>query len=187
MPIQAQESGAPDAACSLHSIFCMNVHHAAAASILIVAACTDLGPDRVDAPVDSAAGEVEFTLAGPGGAALIVPVHLNGSGPYEFVLDTGATVTCVDDDLAGKLQLENVRNVGGVAAGIGGQGQLRLVHLDSIRIGEAVAHQLQACVVDLANLQGVGLEIDGLVGLNMLTSFRVTLDFQRNVVTLEQP
>lgn len=45
----------------------------------LAAACQPTGaPARVEAPADSAAGEVPFDLAGPGGAALIVPVHLNG-------------------------------------------------------------------------------------------------------------
>jgi hypothetical protein len=40
-------------------------------------------------------------------------------------------------------------------------------------------------VLNLENLKGIGLEPDGLVGLNVLKEFRVTLDFERNVVRLE--
>lgn len=157
------------------------------ACVSFVGACTDLGPARVDVPVDSAAGEVEFTMAGRGGAALVVPVHVNGTGPYDFVLDTGATITCIDDALSRELQLEKLRGVSGVAAGVGGSGQIELVRVDSVRVGQATAHGLEACVVDLQHLQGVGLEIDGLVGLNLLSSFRVTLDFERSVLTLGPP
>jgi|GEM_PF-3917599 len=58
-----------------------------------LAACQeDVRPTVSSAPVDSVAGEVEFALAGPGGAALLVPVFVNGEGPFDFVLDTGATL-----------------------------------------------------------------------------------------------
>jgi hypothetical protein len=33
----------------------------------------------------------------------------------------------------------------------------------------------------------MGLDLDGLIGLNVLREFRVTLDFERNIVTLQEP
>jgi len=155
--------------------------------LLLLAACDRMAPARVDMPVDSAAGEVPFELAGPGGAALVVAVHVNGSGPYQFVLDTGATISCVDEELASALQLPDVQGVLGTAAGVAGAGRLRLVSIDSLSVGGVRAHELQACVVDLQHLGGMGLELDGLIGLNVLREFRVTLDFERNIVTLQEP
>lgn len=155
--------------------------------LLLLPSCADMAPDRVEVAADSAAGEVAFELAGPGGAALVVPVHINGRGPYQFVLDTGATVTCVDDELAASLTLPEVRGVVGSAAGVGGAGGLRLVSVDSLSMGGVRAHELEACVIDLQHLSGVGLDLDGLIGLNFLMEFRVTLDFERNIVTLEKP
>lgn len=155
--------------------------------LLILGACVDAAPDRVEIAADSAAGEIAFELAGPGGAALLVPVHVNGEGPFQFVLDTGATVTCVDDALASRLALPDVHGVIGTAAGVGGQGGVRLVSVDSLRIGSVRAHELQACVIDLEHLAGLGLDLDGLIGLNVLKEFRVTIDFERRIVTLAQP
>jgi predicted aspartyl protease len=158
-----------------------------ALGLLLLPACVDMAPDRVEIPADSAAGEIAFELAGPGGAALLVPVHINGAGPFRFVFDTGATVTCVDDELATTLALPEVRGVMGTAAGVGGQGGVRLVALDSLRMGAVGVHELQACVVDLEHLGGMGLDLDGLIGLNVLREFRVTLDFERNIITLGEP
>jgi hypothetical protein len=42
-------------------------------------------------------------------------------------------------------------------------------------------------VIDLQPLRSIGSGAQGLVGLNFLKSFRVTLDFQRNVVALQAP
>ena len=158
-----------------------------AAALFVLASCDVGTPARVQAPADSAAGEVAFELAGPGGAALVVPVFINGQGPFDFVLDTGATFTCVDDALAERLGLREQTGRVAIGAGIGGAGRVRLVGIDSIRIGAASAERLTACVLDLQALQQIGSGVHGLVGLNFLKSFRVTLDFQRNVVGLHAP
>ena len=145
----------------------------------------DVGaPSRVEAPADTAAGEVTFELAGIGGAALIVPVHINGQGPYDLVLDTGATLTCVDQELAQQLGLPERRGQLALGAGVGVAGRVRVVAVDSLRVGAARAFDLTACVLDLQQLRSISPRVQGLLGLNFLRSFRVTLDFERNVLLL---
>ena len=39
------------------------------------------------------------------GRLLLVPVSVNGTGPYPFLLDTGATSSMIDEALAGRLAL----------------------------------------------------------------------------------
>lgn len=162
----------------------------AAAALLLLgsaAACETGAPARVQAPADSTAGEIAFDLAGPGDAAIIVPVFINGQGPFRFVLDTGATFTCLDPALSRRLALPERRGSLGVGAGIGGAGPVRLVRIDSLRLGGAGAEDLTACEVDLGHTAQVGIELDGLLGLNFLKPFRVTLDFEREVLTLREP
>jgi predicted aspartyl protease len=45
------------------------------------------------------------------GRLLLVPVTVNGSGPYPFLLDTGATCSLVDEELADRLRLPRVGSV----------------------------------------------------------------------------
>ncbi|MDQ3950569.1 MAG: retroviral-like aspartic protease family protein [Gemmatimonadota bacterium] len=152
------------------------------------AACTEAGrPAAVFAPADSAAGELAFRLAGPGGAALVVPAFVNGRGPVELILDTGATLTCLDTALVREFGLPERRAVLGAAVGVRGAGRVRLVRVDSLRVGAASARGLTACALDLRALRSVGPEIRGLLGLNFLRSFRVTLDFEREVLRLTRP
>ena len=158
----------------------------AAALLLWPSAGCEMGgaPARVEAPADSAAGEVAFELAGPNDAALLVPVYLNGQGPFDFVLDTGATFTCVDRDVAQRLQLPERTGALGIGAGVGGAGRIRLVRVDSLRVGASRALDVTACELDLAQVEQIGLEVDGLLGLNVLKEFRMTLDFEREVLIL---
>src|SRR5687767_10637904 len=60
---------------------------------------------EVGAPAAASPGTVQFKMAAPNDAAIIVSVKVNGQGPYDFVLDTGATFTCVDNELAEQLKL----------------------------------------------------------------------------------
>jgi len=147
----------------------------------------DARPGGVDYPADVEAGEVPIRFEGPGEAALLVPVFINGQGPFDFVLDTGATLTCLDQRLVDRLELPTRRHGTAVGAGVEATGRLELVRLDSVRIGGAGASDLSGCVLDLAHTRAIGVDIDGLVGLNFLRSFRVTLDFERDLLVLEQP
>lgn len=155
------------------------------AAALFSAACVvQSGSDTATAD-PSAPGEIPFTLAGTGGAAVVVEGRLNGRGPYRFVVDTGATLTCVDDGLAEELALPTVPGVIGHGATIGRAGAVTLRRLESIELGNAKATDLTVCVLDLANLAGAGLHVDGLVGLNVLRAYTVTFDFKRNILSLE--
>ena len=154
---------------------------------LLLAACDTAAPARVQTPPDSAAGEIPFEMIGPGGAAMAVPVHVNGQGPFRLILDTGATLTCLDRTLSRRLGLKEERGVRGMGAGVAGSGQMRLLGVDSLRLGAAKAYDLTVCEVDLAHARKIGIQADGLLGLNFLQEFRVTLDFERDVLLLEDP
>lgn len=156
-----------------------------ALAVWMYAAC-DQGTQPASAGVvNGAAGEIPFHLAGSGGAALIIPVHINGQGPFDFILDTGATLTCVSESTARELSLPSRPLSIGYGVGVGGGGRLRIVQIDSLRVGNARATELPACTLDLTVMAPTGIQVHGLLGLNFLRNFRVLLDFDRHVVTLE--
>jgi predicted aspartyl protease len=158
-----------------------------ALAALLLLACPDPRPGRVVMPADPADGEVQLEFAGPNDAALIVPVHINGEGPFDFVLDTGATLTCLSHATANQLALEAHPGAVGFGAGVGGAGRFEVVRIDSLRVGGVEAHDLLGCKLDLTQFHAIGTPIDGLLGLNFLREFRVTLDFERNTLLLERP
>lgn len=160
------------------------------AAALAASACRIESPPAAGegiAPPETAAGEVAFRLEGPNDAALVVPVHINGTGPYDFVFDTGATLTCVDPDLAAQLGLQEQPVGPGVGIGAGGAERLSVVSIDSVRIGRALVTDVLACVVDLQTARRFGLEVHGLVGLNFMKPFTITIDFDRQVIRIVQP
>src|SRR5215469_18213537 len=44
-------------------------------------------------------------------AIIVVPVNLNGTGPYDFMVDTGAQTTVMEPSLAAELQLRSGRSI----------------------------------------------------------------------------
>jgi predicted aspartyl protease len=153
------------------------------AAAITAGACTQpMGtatPDPAAAP-----GEIPFTLEGAGGAAIVVPVRINDKGPYDFVVDTGATLTCLDAKLADELALPAMRGTIGRGATLGGSGTVGLRRVESIGIGETRATGVTACVLDLNNIRAAGLDVHGLLGLNVLKAYTVTFDFKRNILSL---
>jgi hypothetical protein len=130
---------------------------------------------------------VQFDLSGPGGAALVVPVKVNDAGPFPFVLDTGATVTCVDETLVKELALPDAPGVIAFGGGIRSFGRMRLVSLESVALGQASVRDLQGCAIDLGEMQKAGVDVRGLLGLNFLRSYKLTVDFPRRTVRVERP
>ena len=153
---------------------------------VILIGCDASVPAQTVAPADSAAGETAISLLGPNEAALVVPVSINGRAPVNFILDTGATLTCIDVSLARVLELPGGEVTNGVAIGAMSAGRVETVRIDSLRIGNAAAYDLLACRLDLAALREA-LGVQGLIGLNFLKSFDVALDFERRVLPLTRP
>jgi hypothetical protein len=152
---------------------------------LLCCACVAAAPTGGDAAPQP--GEVAFDLVGPGGAALVVPVKVNDAGPFPFVLDTGATVTCLDEPLVKELSLPDAPGMVAIGGGLRGFGSMRLVSLESVALGDASVRDLQGCAIDLGPMRKAGLEVRGLLGLNFLRSYTLTIDFSRRTVRVERP
>jgi hypothetical protein len=158
---------------------------AAVVALLALGGCVVVSPPATEVAPEP--GEVRFEFAGPGGAALVVPVRVNDAGPFPFVLDTGATVTCLDEALVKELELPDATGTVAFGGGIRGLGRMRLVPIQSISVGHASARDLRGCVVDLAPMRQAGLDVRGLLGLNFLRAYRLTIDFNTMIVRLERP
>jgi predicted aspartyl protease len=140
----------------------------------------------VTIPADSAASEISFRLS-PRASAILVSAYVNGKGPVDLILDTGSTLTCLDDSLTRELKLPRRLGSVGVGAGVGMSGPVQLLKVDSLRVGAAAASNITVCALDLGALQRVSPGARGLLGLNFLKSFRVNIDFQRRVLQLTAP
>jgi predicted aspartyl protease len=126
----------------------------------------------------------KFQLGGPSKPVALVPVRVNGRGPYQFALDTGAGQTVVSSELANELGLGQGEKK--EALGAGGKVQVSLGKLNSIAVGSARVDQLPVVVTDLSMLRlAVGGKLDGILGYNFLANFKLTVDYPNGTLTLE--
>lgn len=101
---------------------------------------------------------------------LTAPVTLNGQGPFTFIVDTGASISCVSAELVAALGLpmEAARRVHTIV----GVRSLPVALVDELRIGVRRQRRMSALSIKLEQP-----EIQGVLAVDWLKGQRVTLDF----------
>jgi predicted aspartyl protease len=113
----------------------------------------------------------------------LVPVTINGKGPWAFALDTGASQSLVDSQVAKELR---VRKTGAKQriAGVASVSKVAAIKVDEWRIGKVA---LPPTTIVEANLPFGNAEggVQGLLGSDMLSQFDiVTIDYGHSVLVL---
>jgi hypothetical protein len=112
---------------------------------------------------------------------IIVPVSVNGAGPYDLVMDTGCAKTIVDRKLAGELNLAQVgeKTVVGVLA----SARMSVVHVDSLSVGGATVLGGEVFSADHAATVTSGVR--GVLCEDYLRNFDVLIDYRHLAIRLE--
>ena len=108
------------------------------------------------------------------GSVIIVPVQVNGRGPYDFVLDTGAESTLIDTDLADELAVTPVDRMRLDSAN--GSTVLARAFADKISVGPMRVLNSEVLIASLDAVHGVEPHIRGMVGQSFLRHFDYILD-----------
>ncbi|TDG37483.1 PDZ domain-containing protein [Pedobacter changchengzhani] len=116
---------------------------------------------------------------------IIIPVFINGKGPYDFILDTGVgPMIITDPTIIDTVDFNNMRKI--KVMGLGGEDvQAYISQILSVKIGKASMDNIPAAILkkDLFNLSGyLGLKIYGLVGYSFFNSFIVDVRYSENVI-----
>ena len=121
-------------------------------------------------------GKTKFRLAGGAQPLILLPVHVNGNGPHEFIFDTGAGTSLLSSDLARKLDIDILGSRDGQSAG--GKVSVSLAKINSLAVGDTKINDVDVGVVDFAGIgQTIGAQIDGDLGYNFLKHFRITINY----------
>jgi hypothetical protein len=114
---------------------------------------------------------------------IIVPVMLNDSGPYDFVLDTAAQITTIDPALASELRLKLQGSAGVTGAGFSTRASFALP--ESLLAGEHVLKNPLLLVHPLGQIQVSDPRVRGIVGENFLERFDLLIDYAHGIVCLD--
>jgi predicted aspartyl protease len=102
---------------------------------------------------------------------MTVPVMVNGQGPFQFVVDTGADRTVISEELADRLDLpagEKAR-----LHAMGGQAFVRTVLIKTVQVSTNTVRDVRAAALPARNLGA-----DGLLGIDSLKDQRIIMDFR---------
>jgi predicted aspartyl protease len=108
---------------------------------------------------------------------MTVPVMVNGQGPFQFVIDTGADRTVISSELAERLGLPDAGKARLHA--MGGERDVRIVAIDSVQVSTNTVRGVRAAALPVRNLGA-----DGLLGIDSLKGQRIIMDFKAQTMTV---
>ena len=130
--------------------------------------------------------KIKFRLAGDAQPLILLPTRVNGAGPFDFILDTGAGTSLLSTELAQQLNIKVLGTKEGQSAG--GKVSVSLAKVESLALGQAKIEDVEVGIVDLGHIgKTIGTKIDGDVGYNFLKHFRVTIDYQTGEIRFDDP
>lgn len=109
--------------------------------------------------------------------AVIVPVCLNGQGPYPFLLDTGSSHTTISQSLAERLGVVFVAKSSVLTST--GREWRPIARIYQTQVGSAESEDLLASVVPAKQLDAIARGIEGIIGQDFLFGLNYTLDYGR--------
>jgi predicted aspartyl protease len=111
---------------------------------------------------------------------VIVPVTINGKGPFRFIVDTGANHSTISPGLVQTLGLQPSEAASVVLDGITGSAQVTFVKIDRLQAGEMTIEGTALPVVAADVMSGA----DGILGAAGFTTKSLMVDFQHNRVAI---
>ncbi|MEP7148381.1 MAG: aspartyl protease family protein [Acidobacteriota bacterium] len=106
----------------------------------------------------------------------VIELRINDRArPLKFVLDTGSGICVISDKTAKQLGIKPITR-GGFAKGIGGNGRFEIVYgfLKEVEIGDVGIRNVP---VYIRKFHSDGDDIDGYIGLSLISKFLTTIDY----------
>jgi hypothetical protein len=113
---------------------------------------------------------------------VIVPVRINGQGPYSFILDTGSSVTVVKPELVSRLQGKEIGHspfLVAVKTHKASWYQFESIGPDGAEIGPAE-------VIGFSLDNHKDLNVDGILGQDILHRYNYLLDYKKKVIVIDE-
>ena len=113
---------------------------------------------------------------------VVVPVMVNGQGPFRFIVDTGANHSTISPRLAQTLGLSPSKEASIILDGITGTAKVSFVTVDRLQAGDLAVGSTELPIVWAPVMAGA----DGILGAAGLTEKSLFIDFQRNRVAISR-
>jgi predicted aspartyl protease len=148
------------------------------AALLVAGAVSKVVPARACEPLDVDAPSVAGTTTRDAAGRAVAPIHINGQGPFRFIIDTGANRSVLSQSLATRLGLAPSGE--GVVHSIDGAQPAMLVNVESLSFGALHLSRGDTPVLDGPML---GSE-HGLLGVDGMAGRLLHVDFTKHCVEI---
>lgn len=108
---------------------------------------------------------------------VVIPVYLDGKGPFRFLLDTGSNGTAILAEVAGQFRFGVVGQTRVITPT--GIETRTVVRLGGLSVGSMTANGLLATVITRPRARAIDKDIAGILGQNFLSQHDYTLDYKR--------
>jgi len=116
---------------------------------------------------------------------IFVEVVVNRRGPFNFLVDTGASITTITKHTSEALGLyEKARGRRSALSGSFAGVAMTLAKAECIRVGDAKAKDVDVGLHDLTPLSNMmGTPVDGILGYNFMKDYRVVINYPQQEVS----
>ncbi|MEQ1823631.1 MAG: retropepsin-like aspartic protease, partial [Fimbriimonadaceae bacterium] len=116
---------------------------------------------------------------------ILVPVTIDGKGPFPCVIDTGASATVISPEVAMQAGLK----LGAKVPMLGATGTTtgQFAEITDLAIGENRKANMKVVVADFFEglSKATGEQVMGVIGFDFLRSYRVTIDYPHKTLVLK--
>jgi predicted aspartyl protease len=143
---------------------------------VLAVAAVGASPADTPSPLAELADAEQIALEKERNDRVTVPVTIKGTGPYRFMVDTGAQATVVSSTLADQLGLTERGSA--ILVGVASKAPVETAAIPQFALGNREFYIRTAPIVEPKNLGGA----DGILGLDSLQDQRVLIDFVKKKI-----
>ena len=149
---------------------------AASSAVLAQTAITELETVK-QGEIDGLGQTEDVEFRDDGFDRMTVPVRLSGTGPYRFLVDTGADRTAISRELAAKLKLQSGNSAS--LHSVAGVSRVATATVPNLQLTRRNVKVIDAPLLDRANMGA-----DGILGVDSLRFQRVLFDFAAQTMSI---
>jgi predicted aspartyl protease len=109
---------------------------------------------------------------------IAIDVFVNATGPYKFILDTGASMSIVSPMTARRARVRLDKAAKARSLGIDGSQPIKIGCIDSFQLGAITLTELDVGIATLRPInQNAQVKVHGILGYNFLRYFTLSIDY----------
>jgi clan AA aspartic protease (TIGR02281 family) len=131
---------------------------------------------------------MKFSLVDRDKPIITVKAKVNGKGPFDFAVDTGASVTALSKQLAQKLEISDNRDTHKKGHTCCGEIDAAMASVRSVEVGDTEVRDIQVALMDLTSFSKMlKIDLTGIIGYSFMKDYKVLIDYPNAQIFFQKP